>query len=85
MTQLEPVAPQARADVHRRGPRRRARAMAKRSEAMRMFAEIIEDNIHELMPGCRQAALTAEMIVGGLHEVVLSRVLANRIDELPGW
>jgi AcrR family transcriptional regulator len=60
------------------------RAMAKRSEAMRMFAEIIEDNIHELMPGCRQAALTAEMIVGGLHEVVLSRILANRIDELPG-
>jgi AcrR family transcriptional regulator len=60
------------------------RAMAKRNEAMQMFAEIIEDNIHELIPGCRQAELTAEMIVGGLHEVVLSRILANRIDELPG-
>jgi AcrR family transcriptional regulator len=60
------------------------RAMAKRNEAMQMFAEIIEDNIHELIPGCRRAALTAEMIVGGLHEVVLSRILANRIDELPG-
>jgi hypothetical protein len=57
--------------------------MAKRTEAMQMFAEIIEDNIHELIPGCRRAALTAEMIVGGLHEVVLSRILANRIDELP--
>ena len=60
------------------------RAMEKRSEAMRMFAEIIEDNIHELIPGCRRAALHAETIVGGIHEVVLSRVLANRIDELPG-
>jgi AcrR family transcriptional regulator len=60
------------------------RAMAKRSEAMRMFAEIIEDNIHELLPGCRRAALTAETIVGGIHEVVFSRILAGRIDELPG-
>jgi AcrR family transcriptional regulator len=60
------------------------RAMARRSEAMRMFAEIIEDNIHELIPGCQRAALTAETIVGGIHEVVLSRILANRIDELPG-
>jgi hypothetical protein len=59
------------------------RAMAKRKEAMRMFAEIIEDNIHELIPGCRRAALTAETIVGGIHEVVLSRILADRIDELP--
>jgi AcrR family transcriptional regulator len=60
------------------------RAMARRNEAMRMFAEIIEDNIAELIPGCRRAALAAETIVGGIHEVVLSRILANRIDELPG-
>jgi AcrR family transcriptional regulator len=59
------------------------RATAKRNDAMRMFAEIIEENIHELIPGCRRAALAAETIVGGIHEVVLSRILANRIDELP--
>jgi AcrR family transcriptional regulator len=59
------------------------RAMAKRSEAMRMFADIIEDNINELIPGCTRAALTAETIVGGIHEVVLSRILADRTDELP--
>ncbi len=59
------------------------RAMARRQDAMRMFAEIIEDNIHELIPGCRRAGLAAETIVGGIHEVVLSRILANRIDELP--
>jgi AcrR family transcriptional regulator len=59
------------------------RAIARRNEAMRMFAEIIEDNIHELIPGCRRAALTAETIVGGIHEVVFRRILADRIDELP--
>ena len=60
------------------------RAIARRNEAMRMFAEIIEDNIHELVPSCRRPALTAETIVGGIHEAVFSRVLADRIDELPG-
>ncbi|HET7013868.1 MAG TPA: hypothetical protein VFI65_08160, partial [Streptosporangiaceae bacterium] len=37
----------------------------------------------ELIPGCRRATLTAEMIVGGIHEVVMSRILANHIHELP--
>ncbi len=60
------------------------RALARRNQAMRMFAEIIEDNIHELIPGCRRAALAAETIVGGIHEVVFSRILTGRIDELPG-
>jgi AcrR family transcriptional regulator len=60
------------------------RAIARRDEAMRMFAEIIEDNIHELIPGCRRAALTAETIVGAIHEVVFSRILSGRLDELPG-
>ncbi len=59
------------------------RAIARRQDAMRMFAEIIEDNIHELIPGCRRARLASQTIVGGIHEVVLSRILANRIDELP--
>jgi AcrR family transcriptional regulator len=60
------------------------RAIARRNEAMRMFAELIEDNIHELVPGCRRPALTAETIVGGIHEVVFSRILAGCVDELPG-
>jgi AcrR family transcriptional regulator len=60
------------------------RAIARRNHAMRMFTEIIEDNIHELIPGCPRAALAAETIVGGIHEVVFSRILADRIDELPG-
>lgn len=60
------------------------RAIARRNEAMRMFAEIIEDNIHELVPDCPRPALAAETIVGGIHEVVFNRILADRIDELPG-
>jgi hypothetical protein len=60
------------------------RAITRRNEAMRMFAEIIEDNIHELVPSCRRPALTAETIVGGIHEAVFSRILAGRTDELPG-
>jgi AcrR family transcriptional regulator len=59
------------------------RAGARRNEAMRTFTEIIEDNIRELLPGCQVAALTAETIVGGIHEVVFNRILADRIDELP--
>jgi AcrR family transcriptional regulator len=59
-------------------------AIARRNAAMRMFAEIIEDNIRELIPGCPQPSLAAETIVGGINEVVFSRILAGRIDELPG-
>ena len=59
-------------------------AIARRNAAMTLFAEIIEDNIHELIPGCQRAALASETIVGGIHEVVFRRILANRINELPG-
>jgi AcrR family transcriptional regulator len=60
------------------------RAIARRSAAMRMFEEIIEDNIHELAPRCPVAGLAAETIVGGIHEVVFNRILADQISELPG-
>jgi AcrR family transcriptional regulator len=60
------------------------RALARRNDALRLFAEIIEDNIHQLVPSCRRPALTAETIVGGIYEVVFSRILAGRTAELPG-
>jgi AcrR family transcriptional regulator len=60
------------------------RAIARRNQAMRMFAEIIEDNIHELVPSCQRPELTAETLVGGIHEVAFSRILAGRTSELPG-
>lgn len=60
------------------------RALARRNQAMQLFTEIIEDNIRELIPDFPRAAITAETIVGGIHEVVFNRILANRTDELPG-
>lgn len=59
------------------------RALARRNAAMRMFAALIEDNIHELLPGCPVASLAAETIVGGIHEVVYARMLTGRVEELP--
>ena len=59
-------------------------AIARRAHALQLFAGIIEDNIHELVPSCRRPALTAETVVGGIYEVVSSRILADRTDELPG-
>jgi hypothetical protein len=35
-------------------------------------------------PSCLRAALAAEAIVGGNHEVVFNRILTDRIGELPG-
>jgi AcrR family transcriptional regulator len=60
------------------------RALARRGDALRLFAEIIEDNIHQLVPSCRRPTLTAETIVGGIYEVVFSRILAGRTADLPG-
>jgi AcrR family transcriptional regulator len=59
------------------------RALARRNQAMRLFTEIIEDNIRDLVPNYPRAALTAETIVGGIHEVVFNRILADRASELP--
>ena len=59
------------------------RALARRTDALRLFAEIIEDNIRQLVPSCRRPELTAETIVGGIYEVVFSRILAGRTAELP--
>lgn len=67
-------------EVFAAGPR----AMARRNEARRLFAEIIEENIHELVPSVRHPELTAETIVGGIFEVVFNRILTGRTDELPG-
>jgi len=59
-------------------------ALARRNGALRLFASIIEDNIRQLVPSIRRPALTAETIVGGIYEIVFSRILAGRTAELPG-
>ena len=58
------------------------RAVARRNDALRLFAEIIEDNIRQLVPSCGRPELTAETVVGGIYEVVFNRILAGRTGEL---
>jgi AcrR family transcriptional regulator len=60
------------------------RAIARRADALHLFAAIIEDNIRELVPSCRNPALTAQTMVGGINEAVFGRILTGRTHELPG-
>jgi AcrR family transcriptional regulator len=57
-------------------------AITRRNEAMRAFAELLDSNASEFLdhevPG-----LTAETVVGGIYEVVYSRILRGEIRDLP--
>jgi AcrR family transcriptional regulator len=59
------------------------RAIARRADTLHLFAAIIEDNIRELVPSCRNPALTAQTMVGGIHEAIISRILTGHTHELP--
>jgi AcrR family transcriptional regulator len=58
-------------------------AVARRNGALRLFAELIEDNAKRLVEEPLPPALTAETLVGGIYEVLYSRVLRGEIRELP--
>ena len=59
-------------------------AVSRRRKAMRSFAELME-RTGSAREGPRLAsALTAETLVGGLYEVVYTRVLRGESGELPG-
>jgi AcrR family transcriptional regulator len=59
-------------------------AIARRNDAMRTFSELIDRTAGELLPDASYPRLAAETIVGGVYEVVYSRVLRGEIKELPG-
>jgi AcrR family transcriptional regulator len=59
-------------------------AIQRRNAAMRAFAALIEGNARELLGDTAPPALTAETIVGGIYEVVYTRVLKGRLRDLPG-
>jgi AcrR family transcriptional regulator len=60
-------------------------AIERRNRTMAAFAEMIERAAAEELPKAKlPPALTAETLVGGIYEVVYSRVLQGRGDELPG-
>jgi AcrR family transcriptional regulator len=59
-------------------------AIERRDRVMRQFGELIERGAAaELPKSGRPPALTAEIVVGGVHEVVYARVLRRETDQLP--
>jgi AcrR family transcriptional regulator len=58
-------------------------AVERRNAAMATFARIIDENARELDSPLEPPELTAETIVGGIYEVVYTRVLRGEIRELP--
>jgi AcrR family transcriptional regulator len=57
-------------------------AIARRSDSMRAFARLVERYASELLDH-HAPVLTAETIVGGIYEVVYTRVLHGHTEELP--
>jgi AcrR family transcriptional regulator len=60
------------------------RALERRDAALRMFVALIADAERELPQARRPPPLTAETIVGGIYEIVYSRILAGQAASLPG-
>jgi AcrR family transcriptional regulator len=58
-------------------------AIARRNGAMSAFATIIADNARELGTPLEPQPLTAETIVGGIYEVVYTRIVRGDIRQLP--
>jgi AcrR family transcriptional regulator len=58
-------------------------AIKRRNAAMRAFAALIEDDARELLGDSAPPSLTAETIVGGIYEVVYTRVLRGQLRDLP--
>jgi AcrR family transcriptional regulator len=58
-------------------------AIARRNAAMTAFATLIADNARELGTAVEPQPLTAETIVGGIYEVVYTRVVRGDIRQLP--
>ena len=59
-------------------------ALERRNRTMRAFAELVERGAALGVPDAAPPSLTAQTIVGGIYEVVYSRLVENRAEELPG-
>ena len=59
-------------------------AIERRNEVMRQFRELIDKGAADELPRSgRPPALTSEVLVGGIHEVIYSRVRRGETAELP--
>jgi AcrR family transcriptional regulator len=58
-------------------------AIARRNGAMAAFATMISDNARQIGTPLEPPPLTAETIVGGIYEVVYTRIVRGDIRQLP--
>ena len=58
-------------------------AVQRRNEAMRAFAGMIEQNARDLLEEPPPSPLTAETVVGGIYDVIYTRIQQGRVRELP--
>jgi AcrR family transcriptional regulator len=58
-------------------------AIERRNEMMRRFADLLRRGAEAEPNGLRPPDLTAETIVGGIYEVVYSRILQGQTSQLP--
>jgi AcrR family transcriptional regulator len=58
-------------------------AVALRNHAMSAFAAMIEENARERLAETPASDLTAETVVGGIYDVVYTRILRGEIRRLP--
>jgi AcrR family transcriptional regulator len=58
-------------------------ALARRNAAMTWFAELIQESAKGLPKARRPPPLTAETVVGGIYEVIYTRVLRGETEQLP--
>jgi AcrR family transcriptional regulator len=58
------------------------RALERRNDVMQLFAALVRAAADALDEGSRPPELTSETIIGGIYEVVYSRILQGRTDEL---
>jgi AcrR family transcriptional regulator len=58
-------------------------AIKRRNDTMSAFAALIDHKANELLEGNIPSPLTAETVVGGIYEVVYTRVLRGEIHDLP--
>ncbi|MFD0685215.1 TetR/AcrR family transcriptional regulator [Actinomadura fibrosa] len=59
-------------------------AIERRDRVKAYFSEMIITHLRALRPGCPEPGLTAEVIVGGVHEVLYSRISRDETHVLPG-
>ena len=58
-------------------------AIERRNAVLKTFAQLLNTGAETVVGGNRPPALTAETIVGGVYEIVYSRVMQGKTSELP--